>query len=52
MKILSRSLVMLALVVSLAACERTNDCERGAKFDKFKNGGGQWRNPDGKFCAR
>lgn len=52
MKLIIRSLVLLALVMPLVACDRANNCESGAKFDKFKNGGGQWRNPDGKFCAK
>ena len=30
----------------------SNTCGKGSWFDKFDNGGGQWRNPDGKFCSR
>lgn len=31
---------------------KSNGCTKGAWFDNFKDGGGQWRNPDGKFCSR
>ena len=31
---------------------QTNSCGKGAKLDEFKDGRGQWRNPDGKFCSR
>ena len=31
---------------------KSNSCGNGAKFDEFKDGTGQWRNPDGKFCSR
>lgn len=29
-----------------------NYCTLGAKLDKFQSGGGQWRNPDGRFCKK
>ncbi len=31
---------------------KTNTCGEGSWFDKFSDGRGQWRNPDGKFCSR
>lgn len=30
----------------------SNSCRSGSWFDEFKTGGGQWRNPDGKFCSK
>jgi hypothetical protein len=31
---------------------KSNACSQGAWFDNFKDGRGQWRNSDGKFCSK
>jgi len=31
---------------------KSNTCTQGSWFDKFSDGRGQWRNPDGKFCSK
>ena len=31
---------------------KSNSCKKGAWFDEFSDGSGQWRNLDGKFCSR
>ena len=31
---------------------QSNSCGKGSWFDEFSDGGGQWRNKDGKFCSR
>ena len=31
---------------------KSNSCGKGAWFDEFSDGRGQWRNLDGKFCSR
>ena len=31
---------------------KNNTCGKGAWFDEFSDGRGQWRNKDGKFCSR
>ena len=61
------AILIIVFILALSQCERkrgynnssggswfgkNNSCGKGAWFDKFKDGTGQWRNLDGKFCSK